>query len=131
MRKSDTFLGKTILGTLVVLFFLSGQQAFSGELRLKWNANQESDISGYKLHYGRASRNYECAVDVGNDTHYTLSGLENGKAYYCAASAYDTAGNESGLSEEVVHVVVPAEPTVYEDAEDGTVDGWYVYDDDP
>ncbi|MDY6949963.1 MAG: fibronectin type III domain-containing protein [Thermodesulfobacteriota bacterium] len=131
MVKQAGVLASAILQALVVLLFLWRPCAFSGELMLRWNPNTESDIAGYKLHYGSASRNYECAVDVGNETNYTLSGLQSGKAYYCAASAYDIQGNESDLSEEVVRVVSSAEETVYEDGEDGTVNGWYVYDDDP
>lgn len=131
MQKQGSVLAKTILQALVMLVFLSGQYAFCGDLSLRWNSNRESDIAGYKLHYGSASRDYEFAVDVGNETNYTICGLQNGQAYYCAASAYDTQGNESDFSEEVVHVVAPPEPTVYEDAEDGTVNGWDVYDNDP
>ncbi|MDY6987175.1 MAG: fibronectin type III domain-containing protein [Thermodesulfobacteriota bacterium] len=105
MQRPASVLAKTMLQALVLLLLLSGTPAFSGELSLRWNSNRESDIAGYKLHYGSASRDYECAVDVGSETSYTLSGLQGGRAYYCAASAYDTQGNESDLSEEVVHVV--------------------------
>ena len=33
-----------------------------------WNANSESDLAGYKVHYGTASRNYTTIVDVGKTT---------------------------------------------------------------
>ncbi|MDY6838817.1 MAG: fibronectin type III domain-containing protein [Thermodesulfobacteriota bacterium] len=131
MRKHASVLAKIMLQALLMVLVLSGTHAFSGELSLRWNPNLESDIAGYKLHYGTASWDYEFAVDVGNETSYTLSGLQSGMVYYCAASAYDTQGNESDLSEEVVHVVASDEATVYEDAEDGKVDGWYVYDNSP
>jgi hypothetical protein len=37
---------------------------------------------------------------VGNVTSYTISGLESGKRYYFSATAYDSNGNESILSNQ-------------------------------
>ena len=42
-------------------------------------------------------------VDVGNVTTYTVTGLADGATYYFAVTAYDSVGNESGYSNEVVY----------------------------
>jgi hypothetical protein len=69
---------------------------------LIWDANSEPDLAGYKLHYGLASGSYETVVDVGNQTQFTLTGLQASRTYYIAATAYNSAGMESGYSNEVV-----------------------------
>jgi hypothetical protein len=86
-------------------------------LQLFWNApttNRDSsplqDLAGYKLYYGESSGNYTTSVDVGKPTTYTLPGLEVGHTYYMAVSAYDTAGNESALSAELIIVMTPTGP---------------------
>jgi hypothetical protein len=71
------------------------------QVTLVWDQNAESDLSGYKLHYGPSSGNYTASVDVGNLTSYTLTGLARNSTYYIAATAYNTAGMESGYSNEV------------------------------
>ena len=38
-------------------------------------------------------------------TSYVVQGLEPGKTYYFAATAYDATGTESGLSNEFVYAV--------------------------
>ncbi len=70
-------------------------------IKLAWDPNTESDVAGYKVYYGTSSGNYENAVDIGNTTEYLLSGLTKGQTYYISVTAYDTASNESGFSNEV------------------------------
>jgi hypothetical protein len=60
-------------------------------------------VAGYVLYYGSASGQYEGAIDVGMQLTYTLTDLEDGKAYYFAIAAYDVNGDESELSAEIVH----------------------------
>jgi hypothetical protein len=83
-------------------------------LQLFWNAptvNRDSsplqDLAGYKLYYGESSGNYTTSIDVGTPTTFTLQGLKVGHTYYIAVSAYDTAGNESVLSTELIIVMTP------------------------
>jgi len=109
MQKQASVLAKIMLQAFLIGLVLSGTHAFSGELRLRWDANQESDIAGYKIYYGGASRDYEFAVDVGNKTNYTISGLQSGQACYVAATAYDSQGNESAFSTELVYLVQSAD----------------------
>lgn len=72
------------------------------QVTMMWDPNTEPDLSGYKLHYGASSGNYTASVDSGNQTSCTITGLARGTTYYIAATAYNTAGLESGYSNEVV-----------------------------
>jgi hypothetical protein len=76
----------------------------TGSLTLRWTANGESDLAGYKIYVGTASGTYSfpgSAFVVGKVTSYTLANLPKGQTYFLAISAYDRAGNESVLSAEV------------------------------
>lgn len=66
-----------------------------------WDANTETDLAGYKIHVGTASGSYNSTVDVGNVTSHSMTNLTIGTTYYFAVSAYNTAGNESAVSNEV------------------------------
>ena len=72
------------------------------QANLAWDANTETDLAGYKIYYGTASGQYASVVDVGNQTTYTLAGLQVGRTYYISATAYNTSGLESSHSNEVV-----------------------------
>ena len=93
------------------------QAANAATVTLAWDKNTESDIAGYKLYYGTSSRNYKYSQDVGNSTTYTISDLDEGITYYFAVTDYDSSGQESNFSEEVVHTIAfqnrrPNKPTV-------------------
>lgn len=75
--------------------------ARSASVSLGWDANTESNLAGYKLYYGTASRTYSNNLTVGNYTSCTISGLTEGRTYYFALKAYNTSGLESPYSGEV------------------------------
>jgi hypothetical protein len=52
-------------------------------------------------------------VDVGNKTEVAVSNLQEGNTYYFAATAYDTAGNESTYSNEVSYAISAAPSCSY------------------
>jgi len=88
-------------------FILHQGDAYAGQVSLSWtapttntNGTPLTDLAGYKIYYGTSSGNYSQNIDVGNVTTYTLSNLAAG-SYYFAATAYDTAGNQSAFSNEV------------------------------
>jgi hypothetical protein len=85
----------------VILSLICFAPADAADLNLAWDANTESDLAGYRVYYGTASREYGDPIDVGNTTSFRLEGLLEGVVYYIATTAYDTAGNESGYSNEV------------------------------
>jgi hypothetical protein len=87
------------------LFFLLNYNIIqAGEIALGWDPNLESDLAGYKLHYGRKSQLYETWVDVGNKTVFKVTGLTPGM-YYFALTAYNKAGYESSFSNEVMTTI--------------------------
>ena len=82
-------------------------QTPSGSVTLSWDPNTETDLAGYRMYYGTASRddggyaipNFHEAILVGTET-YVFPALPYGD-YYFAITAYDTSDNESGFSNEV------------------------------
>jgi hypothetical protein len=82
-------------------FFLAcSASAFAADITIAWDANVESDLAGYKIYYGTAPGVYGTSITIGTQTTYTLTGLPPG-TYYIAVTAYNTAGLESGYSNEV------------------------------
>ncbi len=74
-----------------------------------------TNITGYRIHYGVASRTYTHTVAVGNTTNATISGLADGVVYYFAATAVDSWGLESDYSNEAFNslpMVVNQQPTL-------------------
>lgn len=68
---------------------------------LLWDENQDPDIAGYKVYYGEQSGEYTSTKTAGSPT-VTLTDLTPDQQFYAAVSAYDTDGNESLLSTEIV-----------------------------
>ena len=68
------------------------------------NGTPLTDLAGYDVHYGTSSGNYTSTVSVGNVTSYSFTGLPSG-TYYFAATAYDSAGNQSAYSNEISETV--------------------------
>jgi hypothetical protein len=96
--------------------------AIASEVTFVWDANVESDLAGYKIHYGTATGVYTQVIDIGSEEaaagrnpacsvpynpsdsvccEYTIE-LDSG-TYFFAATAYDDEGNESDPSAELTH----------------------------
>lgn len=75
--------------------------AFARSVTVAWDANTESDLAGYVVHYGTAPGTYTASVDVGNRTDFALD-LDALTTYYVAVDAYNATGDHSPLSAEVV-----------------------------
>jgi hypothetical protein len=84
--------------------------AAAGSLSIAWDANAESDLAGYVVHYGTAAGAYSNAVNVGKQTSITLQNLTAGQRYYVAVKAYNASGRASTFSAEVSAVVAPSVP---------------------
>jgi len=84
---------------------------FVVSVHLAWDANTEPTLSGYKLYYGKATRTYSIAVDVGKVTDYVLTGISEDKPIFFAVTAYDTSRNESAYSEELECAVIKEQIT--------------------
>jgi hypothetical protein len=74
------------------------------QVALKWNANTEPDLAGYRVYCGTASKVYTINVSVAQSLTATVPNLQSG-TYYCAVTAYDLSNNESGFSQEVTKVI--------------------------
>ena len=67
----------------------------------EWQAVEDPAVTGYRLYWGTAPRNYESSVDVGPNTSHTVTNLVHGTVYYFAVTAY-SMDRESPFSDEVL-----------------------------
>jgi hypothetical protein len=93
--------GLLLRGLLLLCAFLAPSAVRAAEVNLAWDPNTEPDVAGYRVYYGLGSRNYDRIMDVGNTTSCVVTGLEQGRTYYFAATAVNTANVESDFSNEV------------------------------
>ncbi len=92
----------TLLPLLLFCFFLSPINSGAAQVTLAWEPPAvATDVAGYMIHYGPASRIYSERIDVGETTGYTVSNLTESQKYYFAVTAYNHAGQESEYSNEV------------------------------
>ena len=106
-NNGEKYMKKLIIIVLMLLPIISCAQS---RIKLVWDANTETDLAGYKIYWGTETRVYSNVVDVGNVTIY-FPDLEYDIRYYFAATAYDTAGNESGYSNEVSGILASPDIT--------------------
>ena len=72
---------------------------------MAWEPSSDTNVVGYNVYYGVASRTYPNMINVGNMTNTTVSGLVEGVIYYFAVKAYDKFGDESDFSGEISYLV--------------------------
>jgi len=85
---------------IIIILLALIPPVMAADVTLAWDPNTETDLAGYKIYYGTASRVYGAPIVIGNQTTYTVTGLPPG-VFYFAVTAYNTAGLESGYSNEV------------------------------
>ena len=96
--------------TACLLGFASAAFAVTDRsVTLAWDANPETNLAGYRLQYGTTPGVYPNSIDAGNTTSATVSGLNQGTAYYFVVVAYDSAGLTSPPSAQVGYTV-PGDP---------------------
>jgi fibronectin type 3 domain-containing protein len=113
----DKKMTRKLLVLLSIIAIFSTGQALARDITLAWDENQETDIEGYRVYYkagssslpldGVAAAEGASPIDVQDNVTATLTGLPDGQIYYFAVTAYNTAGQESPLSEMVVSDWVP------------------------
>lgn len=111
---------KKLALALILVLGLTTPLFAAGQAILSWTApttNSDgtplTDLGGYKVYQGTATRVYGTPTDVGNVLTKTITPLADG-TYFFAVTAYDTSGNESVFSNEVskrVDSVAPAPPS--------------------
>ncbi|MGA2246354.1 MAG: fibronectin type III domain-containing protein [Verrucomicrobiota bacterium] len=72
---------------------------------LIWNPSPDANVVGYDIYHGGASGDYTNMINVGNVTNATIGGLTAGVTYYFAATSYDSLGDQSGFSSEIIYTV--------------------------
>ena len=89
-----------VIGLLLVGSLSQAHAASS--VTLAWDApNAASGIAGYRVYYGNSSGIYPQIIDVGNSTTVTVPNLVPGQIYYVVVTDYNTAGFESGPSNQL------------------------------
>jgi fibronectin type 3 domain-containing protein len=95
---------------LIYLFLLltvacssTGPTPNSGTATLLWDANNESDLQGYKIYQATVSGGYGAPVAIlpTDVTSYTVTSLETGTTYFFTVTAYNSSDAESSFSNEV------------------------------
>ena len=75
---------------------------YAGDVRLAWDPNSESDLAGYVVLIGTASGVYTQSLEVAPASpEAEIKSLPDGATYFFAVRAFNTAGLQSGLSNEV------------------------------
>jgi len=99
--------------SIAILALLACSTTLSAQT-LMWNANSESNLSGYIVQYGTQSGSPSTSIDVGNVTSRTMTGLTAGSTYYFRVVAYNSTGQQSSPSSQVSYTVptAPVNPTI-------------------
>ena len=100
IKKYATF--KVILLCIPLIFF-SAEPGCAINATLQWSATGETDLAGYRVFCREEGEyyNYTNPSWEGTKTICTIYGLDENKAYYFVARAFDTEGLESRNSNEV------------------------------
>lgn len=116
MKRTLLTIGLAILLGLVIIGVTNSQ---AGQVVFEWDANSESDLAGYRLYqtsspggYVFGEANAVGVIPAGTET-FTLTMNVDG-TFFWVVTAYDTADNESGPSNEVtteVNFKPPSPPT--------------------
>jgi hypothetical protein len=107
-NKRQQKLTKVIFGLTLLLMSIANV-SFAKDVTLTWDANQETDLAGYKIHYGTNPGTYTgteantgpSPIDIGNTTNATFVGLDDTKEHYFTVTAYNFNGEESAYANEV------------------------------
>ncbi|HVO74519.1 MAG TPA: LamG-like jellyroll fold domain-containing protein, partial [Ignavibacteriaceae bacterium] len=78
--------------------------ADNDQVTLKWYKNTEPDLLRYRIYYGtnpNLTSLLDSSLSDANDTAKVISGLIPGTVYYFRITAVDSAGRESGFSNEI------------------------------
>jgi hypothetical protein len=89
--------------SVISILFICTNSVYASKtaVTLAWDANPESNISGYIIHYGTASSSYSKKINVGKVTQYKVKNLSKKTTYYFAVRAQNTDGKISEPSNEV------------------------------
>jgi len=130
--KATRFSHKNIFSNVffpLFILFTCLNAANAAEVTLAWDANSEDNLAGYKLYYaadasdgasyggtGLAEGDSPVVINIEDLSDasapvFSLSGLEEGRQYFFALTAFDTDTLESDYSDEVAYEVGTAAAT--------------------
>jgi hypothetical protein len=102
--------------TLFVLSTLTLTSSQAGDVSLAWDApttntdgTSLTDLAGYYVYYWQDAWEAAQAMDVGNQTTYTVTGLTAGATYHLTVTAYTSAGVESDFSNQLTVDATPVD----------------------
>ena len=78
---------------------------------LAWDPVVHPLLSGYAVYVGSAPGHYDVRYIVGSATSYEVVGLEEGRSYHFAVTAYDVLNGESEFSNDVGATVPYSAPS--------------------
>jgi hypothetical protein len=90
---------------MAVLGSIVSEAHTQSHVTLAWDRNAETNVAGYRLYWGIASRSYTNNLNVGDASTASVSNLAAGVTYRFAVTAYNAAGLESDFSSEISHTV--------------------------
>ena len=90
-----------VLRVAFALAIVAGVASGVDAATASWDPNTEPDVAGYRLSYGTAPGVHTVTIDVGNVITYQFF-PPPGRTYYVVVQAYNTAGELSEKSAEVV-----------------------------
>ena len=103
---------KSWLVLIIIGFSLFNSYAMAESIqsvKFSWLPNSESDLAGYKIYYGEIEGGpYPNEIDIGKpDTidgriHGEIDGLDCNRIYYFICRAYNSQGEESDNSTQIV-----------------------------
>lgn len=86
------------------------QTADAAAVSLAWNANPETNITGYRVSYGTTSGVYPNVVSVGTNPAASISALTEGTTYFFAVAAVNQDGLQSSLSSQISYQIPVTTP---------------------
>ena len=82
-----------------LLIYIPACSATAAQITLAWEPSP-STPDGYRIYYGTTSGQHPNIIEVGNETTYTVTGLQDSTRYYFVVTAY-LGAQESLPSDEV------------------------------
>ncbi len=81
-----------------------GSAAPMASATMAWDQNNEVDLAGYRVYRATGPGAYGAPVATLSPqaSSFSATNLQSGTTYYFVVTAYDTAGNESPRSNELV-----------------------------
>lgn len=81
--------------------------ALADNVRLGWDPSPEKTVVGYRLRYGISEANRTAVIDVGTNTSWVVSGLDQVCTNFFTVTAYSADGRESAASGVLAYKSTP------------------------